>query len=94
MTEGEQERELGKMVLKLREKELEQRCLQNKLGEFSRVLKSVFKLHENGEHNEALLAELDKLPGDNEIIGAFRSLVEVKADIEQLKGDLGLRWES
>ena len=92
MTEREQERELGKVVLKLRKREMEQRCLRSKAHDLAGVLKSVLKLHDQKRHDEDLLSELDKLP-DNEITSTFRGLVEAKADIERLRRDLGLHWE-
>ena len=92
MTEGEQERELGKIVLKLRDREMEQRCLRSKAHDLALVLKSVLKLHDQEQHDEDLLSELDKLP-DNEITSTFRGLVEAKADIERLRRDLGLHHE-
>ena len=88
----EQELELGRLVLKLREKELEQRCLRNKAYGLSQILKAVLELHEKQKHDKDLSHELDKLPEDCQIIATFRGLVEVKADIKSLKDDLCLKW--
>jgi hypothetical protein len=86
MSNDEHERELGRLVLKLREKEVKQHCLRDKANGLSQILKAVMKLHEQQQH------ELDKLPEDCQIVGTFRSLVEVKAEIENLKNNLCLKW--
>jgi hypothetical protein len=92
MSNDEHERELGRLVLKLREKEVKQHCLRDKANGLSQILKAVMKLHEQQQHDESLLFELDKLPEDCQIVGTFRSLVEVKAEIENLKNNLCLKW--
>ena len=91
MSNDEHERNLGRMVIKLREKEAKRSCLLGKAKDLSQILTAALKLHEQQKHDKSLLYELDKLEG-YQIVGTFRSLVEVKAEIKNLKNDLCLKW--
>ena len=90
MSTEEQEKTLGKAVVRLRAKKTEQRCLQSKANDLARALGEVLQLHKSNKHDGQLSLALDALPANDEIVRVFRELIQAEADIEELKQTLEL----
>ena len=90
MSTDEQDRIMGMQLRTLREKEREQQCLISKAKEIKARLTPVLAFLTQEKHEAQYDFSLDELPSKEEIIGTTNQLVQLTAQIRDLRKILGL----